>query len=204
MIRRLLLWVFFYLLLAGLLAILAPVERTLGANAHLVYFHGAWVWVGMLAFVAAALTGLVGLLTRRKALHEWSRALGRTGLCFWISFLPMSLLVMQANWNGLYLSEPRFRIPLNLAIVGLLLQLGLSFLPQPAWTSLANIVYAGLLFTGMGGVQSVLHPESPVLNSNAREIQLFFLGLLALLLLAAWKLAGAWRSWQYRLQKVDK
>jgi hypothetical protein len=202
MVRRPLLWVLICLSLAGLLAWLAPFERSLGANARLVYFHGAWVWVATLAYAAAALAGLAGLLTRRMALHQWSQALGRTGLCFWISFLPMSLLVMQANWNGLYLSEPRFRIPLNLAIVGLLLQLGLSFLPQIAWTSLGNIVYAGMLFFGMRDIQSVLHPESPILNSNARDIQLFFLGLLVLLLLTSWQMARAWQAWQLRPPKV--
>jgi hypothetical protein len=204
MVRRPLLWVLIYLLLAGLLARLAPFEHNLGANARLVYFHGAWVWVAMLAFAAAALSGLAGLLTRRPALHEWSRALGRTGLCFWISFLPMSLLVMQASWNGLYLSEPRFRIPLNLAIAGLLLQLGLACLPQITWTSLGNILFAGLLFLGMRDIQSVLHPDSPILNSNARDIQLFFLGLLALLLLAAWQSARVWQAWQLRPRMAPK
>jgi hypothetical protein len=54
MIRRPWLWVLICLLLAGLLAVLAPFERTLEANARLVYFHGAWVWVGLLALLLLA------------------------------------------------------------------------------------------------------------------------------------------------------
>jgi hypothetical protein len=183
---------------ALLVAAFAPLERVLGANARLVYFHGAWVWTAMLAFLAAAVAGLAGLLGRRPALNEWSRALGRAGLCFWIIFLPMSLYVMQANWNGLYLDEPRFRVPLNLAIVGLLLQVGLSFIPDGRWTSLANIAYAVALFASMNAAQAVLHPESPIFSSGARDIQAFFVAMLVLLVIAAWQLAIGWLQWEHK------
>ena len=89
---------------------------------------------------------------------------------------------MQANWNGLFLDEPRFRIPLNLAIVGLLLQIGLAFFPVGVWTSLGNLVFAVAVMVVMSSVQAVLHPESPIFTSGERQIQLFFLGLLILLL----------------------
>ena len=189
-------WSIIAIIAAGLVAAFAPLEKTLGVNARIVYFHGAWVWAAMLAFLAAAIAGLVGLIGRRPALDEWSRALGRAGLCFWICFLPMSLYVMQANWNGLYLDEPRFRVPLNLAIVGLLLQVGLSFIPEARWTSLANIAYAVALFASMNAAQAVLHPESPIFRSDARDIQVFFVAMLILLALAVWQLALGWLQWE--------
>ena len=206
MSRSPVLWFVLFLLAALLLAGLAPLERTLGANARLVYFHGAWVWTALASFLAAAVCGLVGLLLREKpqlpgtkpGWHAWSRALGRTGLFFWVTFLPMSLVVMQANWNGLYLDEPRFRVPLNFAIVGLLLQIGLSFLPDVRWTSLANIGYAIALLVGMSGAQAILHPESPIFNSNARDIQLYFLGLNLLLLASGLQMARWWLAIQNR------
>ena len=143
-------WFLIILLISIIVAALAPIEKTLGSNARLVYFHGAWVWTAMLAFIAAALTGLIGVLSRRLTFHNWSLALGRTGLLFWIAFLPMSLIVMQANWNGLFLDEPRFRIPLNFAIVGLLLQIGLTIFSMPFWSSVANLAYGYRLFLGNG------------------------------------------------------
>lgn len=187
-----------FLALAVALAAFAPLEKTLGPNARIVYFHGAWVWAAMLAFLAAGLAGAAGLIIReapaspRRRCHLWSQAFGRSGLCFWIAFLPMSLFVMQANWNGIFLNEPRFRIPLNLAIVGLLLQVGLSFLPDVRWTSLANLAYGIAFFIGMNSVQSVLHPDSPIFNSDARDIQIFFAGLLLLITLAMFQLVLWW------------
>ncbi len=196
-------------LAAALLAGFAPLERTLGSSARLVYFHGAWVWVAMLAFLASGLAGLAGLLTRRADFHDWSQALGRAGLCFWLAFLPMSLYVMQANWNGLFLDEPRFRLPLNLAIVGVLLQAGLAFIPGAAWSSVANLIFAGVLFGIMGSIQSILHPESPIFRSSSGEaslvrIQLYFLGLLVYLGIAAWQLARLWLQWQAGRRKAGK
>lgn len=184
---------------ALLVAALAPLESTLGANARIVYLHGAWVWTAMLAFLAAGLAGLAGLLLKRERLHNWSLALGRTGLFFWLTFLPMSLYVMQANWNGLFLDEPRFRVPLNFAVAGLLLQLGMAFFPA-AWASAGNLLYAGALFAGMRGIDTVLHPDSPIFNSEARDIQIFFIGVLVFLLAAAWQMARWWAARQARAE----
>jgi hypothetical protein len=175
----------------------APLEKTLGANARLVYLHGAWVWTALVVFLAAAAAGAAGLLTRRTALHEWSRALGLTALLLWVTFLPQSLYLMQANWNGLFLDEPRFRTPLNLAVVGLLLQLGLAFFPL-RWTSAGNILFAAGLFWVMNGMQTVLHPEGPIQNSNSTSIQISFTLMLVLMTALAVQIAYAWKSWRRR------
>lgn len=196
MIKSPLVWLIVLFITIGLVAALAPLEKTLGANARLVYLHGAWVWTAMLAFLAAALAGLVGLITRRPAFHQWSQALGRTGLFFWITFLLMSLYVMQVNWNGLFLSEPRFRIPLNFAIAGLLLQAGLAFFKDPRLTSFVNASFGLALFFTMSGTQTVLHPDSPIFNSGARSIQIFFGILLILQIIAAWQLSRCILEWQ--------
>ncbi len=182
------------LVLALLVAAFAPLERTLGVNARIVYLHGAWVWAALALFILSALAGLVGLLLQQHSLQTWSQALGRTALLFWIAFLPMSLYVMQANWNGLFLDEPRFRVPLNFAIVGLLLQIGASFFPL-AWTSVINVGFCAALLVGMSQTQAVLHPESPIFNAGAGDIRTFFAALLALFLLAGLMLAGLWRGW---------
>lgn len=176
-----------------LLTALAPAEKTLGEHVRIVYLHAAWVWTALITILAAALTGLAALLIRRLELHYWSRALGRVGLLFWITFLPMSFLAMQATWNGLFLAEPRWRTAFNFAVTGILLQLGLSFL-QPIWASIFNIVYGASLFFSILGVVNVLHPASPIRESNSITIQLFYIGLLALCLL----LAGLVTLWLFK------
>lgn len=188
-------WFVGSVLAAVLVAVLAPLERTLGSNARLVYFHGAWVWAALFSFLAAAGAGLAGLLLQNTGWHRWSQAFGRSALVFWVTFLPMSLLVMQANWNGLFLDEPRFRIPLNLAVVAVLLQIGLVFFPL-VWTSIANLVYGLILFLIMRSTDTVLHPDSPVFSAEAGDIRVFFIVLVLLLAFSAWQMARLWHIWE--------
>ncbi len=134
----------YFFLTVGVIALLAffgPEEKSLGSNVRLVYIHGAWVLTAEIAFIFAALAGLLGLLLRRDLFHTWSAALGRTGIIFWVTYLPLSLLAMQTNWNGLFLAEPRFRLAMIFAVTGILLQLGLWMFSIPWLTSLANIFY---------------------------------------------------------------
>lgn len=168
------------LVLIVVITICSPMERTLGSAARLVYLHGAWVWSGKLAFAAAALTGLIGLLMRKAGWQLASRALGYSGLVFWVTYLPMSLWVQQLNWGGIFWDEPRWKVPLALGITAVLLQAGLAVINDLRVTSSANIVFGAALWVSLGSVQNVLHPDSPILTSDAVRIQVFFFLLLFL------------------------
>ena len=162
----------------ALLTLFGPEERSLGANVRIVYLHGAWVLAAEVAFIAAALAGLLGLLLRKEIFHAWSAALGRTGIVFWLTYLPLSLFAMQANWNGLFLAEPRFRIAIIFAVTGVLLQLGLLLFNISWLTSFANILYIITLRVVFATAQNVMHPPpSPIFNSGLWNIILFFVGL---------------------------
>lgn len=189
-------WLVCILVTLGMLTALGPEEKTLGANARVVYLHGVWVWAAMAAFVAAGLVGLAGLLTHLPSFHRWSRALGRTGLFLWVTYLPVSMWAMQTSWNGLFLAEPRWRLAVIFAIAGVLLQVGATLLESPAWASAVNVGYIVTLVFALQNTQNVMHPPSPILNSDAPRIQFYFLALFVLMLLAAWQVA----RWWYRLE----
>jgi len=174
-----------------------PEEKTLGSNVRVVYLHGAWVLAAEVAWVAAALAGAGGLLARflpplaprESALHRWSAALGRAGIVFWVTYLPLSLWAMQTNWNGLFLAEPRFRFAANFAIAGVLLQVALWILRRPAFTSAANIAFIVTLRVMFARAENIMHPPpSPIFSSGLWNIILFFIGLNLLAWLAAYLL----------------
>ena len=191
--KRLLLsgWLWFGLTLAliAVVTMLGPAERALGLRVRVVYLHGVWVWTALAAFVAAGVSGLVGLVSRRDSWHCWSRDLGLTGLFFWVTYLPLSLWAMQSTWNGLFLSEPRWRLALVFSISGILMQIGLHLIGNLRLVSLGNLVYIGLLIYSLLNTENVMHPASPILTSDAWVIRLYFIGLLALTLLAAGQIA---------------
>ena len=180
--------------LLGLIAVLGPEERTLGGNLRLVAVHGAWVWTGKLAFGLAALAGLAALVLRRPQWPAASLDLGRTGLFFWLTYLPMSLLMMQLNWGGLFLDEPRWRIPFAFGVAAVLLQAALALFNHPDLTAAGNLIFGAALWWRLGGTENILHPDSPIFSSDALRIQVFFIVLLALSVAIAAQIA----YWQYK------
>jgi hypothetical protein len=187
------------ILLIALLALFGPQEKSLGSNVRIVYLHGAWVITAEIALLAAGITGLVALMSRRESHHRLSAALGRTGIVFWVTYLPLSLWAMQANWNGLFLAEPRFRLALTFAVVGVLLQVGLWLTGLPWLTSTANALYAFVLFAAFAVTPDVLHPPpSPIFNSGMWNVILFFVALNLLTWLAAYFLT----RWFMEIQRV--
>jgi hypothetical protein len=183
-------WLLVILLLIFFLVLNAPEEKSLGTGVRIVYLHGAWVLAAELVFLAAAFTGLIGLVSRRRQVQDWSAALGRAGILFWITYLPLSIWAMQANWNGLFLTEPRFRLAAVFAVSGLLLQSGLWLAELPWLTSLANLLFFIILRTAFSKAAYVMHPPpSPIFSSGLWNVILFFLALNLLSLLAAYWLA---------------
>ena len=193
--------------MSGVIAIIliatffGPEEKALGSNVRLVYLHGAWVLTAEIAFMAAALAGALGLLahyvtglsSREASFHRWSQALGRTGIVFWVTYLPLSLFAMESNWNGLFLAEPRFRLAVTFAVVGVLLQLGLWMLANSLLTSAANIAYIIVLRVIFATAANIMHPPpSPIFNSGNYLIIGFFVGLNLLTWFAAYFLARWW------------
>jgi hypothetical protein len=190
---------FFWFLLAllttaGLTAI-GPEEKSLGDNIRIVYLHGAWVLTAEAAFGLAAAAGLFGILFRREGLQRGSAALGYTGLFYWITYLPLSLWAMQANWNGLFLAEPRFRVAVIFSVTGFLLQIGLALLSRPLFTSLLNVLFFVALRIGLAQADYVMHPPpSPIFSSGILSLQLYFVGIIFLTMASAYFMTRWWLS----------
>src|SRR5689334_24429887 len=158
---------FITVIVIALLALFGPEEKSLGVNVRIVYLHGAWVLTAELAFLAAGVTGLIALIARRADFHRWSAALGRTGICFWVTYLPLSLWAMESNWNGLFLAEPRFRLAVIFAVTGVLLQVGLWLIDTDWITSAANLLFIIVLRVAFSTANNIMHPPpSPIFNSG--------------------------------------
>lgn len=172
--------------LIALIALFGPEDKSLGANVRIVYLHGAWVLTAEIAFILAGVAGFLALLRSRPQLDRWSAALGRSGTVFWVTYLPLSLLAMQTNWNGLFLAEPRFRLALSFAVVAVLMQVGLWLIAKPAYTSAANALFIMVLRYVFSQASNIMHPPpSPIFNSGNYVIIGFFVGLNLLTVIAA-------------------
>ena len=152
-------------------AYLAPIEKTIGSNIRLIYIHAAWVWTGKVAFGVSALFGLLGLIFfRQEKLVDLSRSVAFSALFFWLTYLPMSLIVMQVNWGGFFFDEPRWRVPFLLGIIAVLLQGGLWAFSNKTLTAIGNLIFGVALWWQLGGVENILHPDNPIGTSNSTAI----------------------------------
>ena len=112
-----------------------------------------------------------------------------------MTYLPLSLYAMQANWNGLFLAEPRFRLALTFAVTGVLMQAGLWVINQKWLTSLANLAFFVVLRVVFAATQNIMHPPpSPIFNSGNYVIIIFFIALNLLTWLAAYFLTRVFLS----------
>jgi hypothetical protein len=161
-----------------LLALMAPHDATLKEISPVVYVHGAMVWTAILTFTASGLIGLAALVWDREVLHAWSRALGRTGLLFWIVYLPLSMWASQATWNGIPLGDPRFRTAFQVLALATAFQIAATLWgPTSRLGSLLNAILAVVMWVLMLTTQDIMHPQNPM-RSSAPTIQFFFALLL--------------------------
>jgi hypothetical protein len=186
-------WVLLALLpLIVVVTLLGPREQSLGAIARIVYIHGALVWVAMLTFGVAGVLGLTGLLatvgfaSALTRLHSWSRAAGRVALLFWIGYLPLSMWAARAAWGHVFLEDPSFQNAFRILAIALVAQVVIWLRPSPSW--LAGLLNGGValfMILQLASTQKLMHPQSPIGDSNSLLIQLYFYLLSALCALLA-------------------
>jgi hypothetical protein len=164
------------------LAWLSPNDVTLKGTSKVVYIHGALVWTSLLTLTAAGIVGLAALammwIKRNNAMHAWALALGRTGLLFWVAYIPVSMLASRMAWNAVFLAEPRYTTAFRVLAVAIIVQVVVFLFNHPAVSSGLHLAQAVVLWAMLLTTPSVLHPDNPILRS-APSIQFFF-GLIVL------------------------
>jgi hypothetical protein len=167
---------------ALLFAWAAPNDVTLKGTSKVVYIHGALVWAALLMLTAAGVLGAAALaatlVNRGNALHAWTLALGRTGLLFWLAYIPVSMLASRMAWNAVFLAEPRYTTAFRVLAIGIIVQVIVFLFNRPVISSALHVVQAVVIWVMLLTTPSLLHPDNPILRS-APSIQFFF-GLIVL------------------------
>jgi len=116
-------------------------------------------------------------------------ALARTGLLFWVLYLPLSMWASKVTWNGVPLGDPRFRTAFQILVLAAGFQVAAAL--WGARTRLAsglNAVLAAALWVLTLTTQDVMHLRTRC-RSSAPTIQFFLL---------CWSAAAAWRRYRSR------
>jgi hypothetical protein len=194
--RRFWLLIGLCVVLAGLVLLLMPAERTIGQVIKIVYLHGALSRAGMLGFLAAGVCGLGYLIRPKRALGQWSRALLISGWCFWTAHFLVSMPATRLTWGPwVAWGEPRVTMTLQVIAGGLLVILVTGLLKDQRFAAAANLLFA-IAFAVLAARTGVLrHPLDPIGSSPSATLRLIYLALLVpisgCMVLIAWRLTAS-------------
>jgi heme exporter protein C len=85
----------------------APQERVMGEVQRIFYWHAPGAWMSMVAFGITALTGVIYLLTRRRAWDMISRSSVEIGLVFTLMTIVSGSIWARPAWNTWWTWDPR-------------------------------------------------------------------------------------------------
>ncbi len=183
------------ILLAVILALIAPEEKTLGGNIRLIYLHAAITWVGLIMFVASGLLGLlyfIGFLAPGKSaiqsikdtLVTWSSAGQSTATIFWVGHLTLGAIGAYVIWGGTWWHEPRLRVATLILLMAVVTVLVRSMVENKSLWAALNFGLPALAFLLLLKTGKIFHPNNAFAASDSFAIK-FFAGLITLVFIVA-------------------
>jgi heme exporter protein C len=95
------------LIATGLVFFYAPVERVMGMVQKVFYFHVSTAWVGMLGFIASAVTGGIYLKNNQAKWDIISYASVEIGIVFALVAIATGSIWARPIWNTWWTWDPR-------------------------------------------------------------------------------------------------
>ncbi len=183
-------------LIAGVtvfLIALIPPEKTLGFIIRPVFLHGALVQVGLLAFAAAGMAGVIYFLKQDPAIAAWCRTLQESAVAIWIAYALSSMVTTRLAWGEwIAWDEPRVRASIHILWFCIACLLLVRWMNLPAFTAFANIVVAGAVWFLIKAAELLRHPFDPIGDSNSLLYQVLY-WLIVLAVLAFAVVGARWR-----------
>ncbi len=171
-------------LAAGCVLWASPNEKTLGSGIKLVYIHVSFIWASMVGFAGSGLLGLVCLFRMKDRLVSLQETIGRVAFVWFMVGLVLSIFAAKVNWGAVYWQEPRMIASLKFILVAILVLLTSNHIKSGRIKSGLHLFLAFYLMWSFMGISRVLHPQNPIVDSSSLGIQMTFLSLFILNLLA--------------------
>jgi hypothetical protein len=182
------------LVVAAVILILMPGEKTLGWVIKIVYLHGALSRAGMVGLWAAGIAGAVYLIRPRPALARWTSALLLCGWGYWAAHFIVSMPATRLTWGPwIAWGEPRVTMTLQVLAAGLVVIVITRLLKDARFTAAATLLLAVAIALLVGRTGVLRHPLDPIGSSPSTLFRLVYLLLLipvvGSMFLIAWRLA---------------
>ncbi len=172
-----------FIILVGIVLIIAPLEKSLGSIMRYVYLHVSLIWTGFLAISIAGLFGLAGSLLNRNDITMLAQSIGWFALGLYLTGVFFSGLAAWYSWGRIQWSEPIYAVSGRIMLVVLMIQVLSYLFAHSRWTGLIHFIPVVYLIKTTTNIRMVMHPVDPIGNSGSTQIKLTFYILTLLLVL---------------------
>jgi hypothetical protein len=176
---------------AGIWALLAPPERTMGDAIRVVYLHVSATLAGLACLYGAGALGLAMAAWPVERVERALRPLWIAGMVTFVAGFLLSLVSARISWGGVFWAEPRVRASLGVVAAGLVALAVHGGLEPGRARPLTWTVAAVLSFVVLRSAPLVIHPDHPVKETTPLGIRAAFLGISLCFFVASLFLARA-------------
>ena len=174
--------------LAVVLAYMAPAEATLGEAVKLVYVHAALMWVGFGMLTLGGLAGLLSWFWRRGSALDWSYGFLYVGLGLLLATGVLGTVTAKITWGAVFWGEPRLAMLGEILAAGAVTVAAGKLSNSEILAAGGNLAFAAVAWVLVLRTELVIHPASPIFSSESAAIRVFPL-LITVVLAAAGLLA---------------
>jgi hypothetical protein len=171
------------LVLAIVLVLIAPEEKTLGSTIKIIYIHAAVVWVGLISFVLsgifAALFFITGSDKTSKGEQLKSRMLFRssgiqlTAIIFWTTSVIVGSIAAYITWGGNWWIEPRLKMAVYILAMAVVAYQVREIVKSDAVRAAVNLGLPVSVFFLLAITGKLVHPSNAFAQSESLLIKVF-------------------------------
>jgi hypothetical protein len=170
---------------AGLILWFSPAEQTLGQGIKWVYIHVAVIWTAMLCLVTVGILSLAQVFSDRPGWRQWSTAASWSSLGLLALALVTSLVVMQVNWGGIALDEPRMQALLRATAIWAVVHFAGPWITDRRLRGVLVAVVVVVAILPLRAGPLVIHPPDPLGLASSNAFRLAAAGLFGVVLAAS-------------------
>ena len=154
-----------------------PDEKTLGEGIRLIYIHAALIFCGTVGFLLSALLGIGIFFSANKKLQDWLFYLSLISLGFYSLGTGLSILAAFIYWGSIHWTEPYLILSFQIISITIIILIVVGMIPSIRYKGFLNIVPFVSILLLMQNSKLVLHPESPIRNSESLLFRFSFYSL---------------------------
>jgi len=162
--------------------IIIPEEKTLGEGIILVYIHVALIFSGTLGFLVSAFLGVWVLFSANKHLQSWLFYLSLFSLILYFLGIGLSMIASTIFWGAVNWTEPYMLASLQIISITIIILVAAGLIPNTRLKGFLNIIPFVSILLLMHGNKLILHPDTPIRNSESSAMKFSLYSLLFIIL----------------------